>query len=90
MACSADDGGSRSADGIFEIVVLTVPQQRRLNTLRDHHHEIGVHIGRGPCGSLEATVTDDGWPPEHHIFGRDAEEMLAKVERAVEGEPDTG
>lgn len=93
MMHATDDGCPCAVADILEIIVLTVPQQRRLNALRDQHHEVEVHIERGPCGSLEATVTGDSYPPKCHIYGRvtedmsAAEDMLAQLERAVDAPP---
>jgi hypothetical protein len=70
------------------LVAMSPEQLGRLSDLQQRHPDTGIEVNRGPCGSVEATVTTEDYPPERHIFGRDADDMLARVTDAIEPDPD--
>jgi hypothetical protein len=87
---SAGSGASSARESLEHIplVAMSPEQHARLSGLQERHPDTGIEVNRGPGGSVEATVTSPDYPPEHHIFGRDADEMLEKVTEAIEADPD--
>jgi hypothetical protein len=85
-------GAPGGASGSHIPLVRMSPEQHRtLHELQERHPETVIDVDRGPGGSIEAKLTEQGDPAERYIFGRDAEEMLEKVTEAIEpAEPDSG
>ena len=70
----------------LEHAALTLPQQRRLDELRERHHDIEP-LGSGPGGTLEATVELSSG--KAHIFLEDPDELLDRIEEVIDADPDT-
>jgi hypothetical protein len=64
---------------------LSLPQQRRLNRLREGHHEIAP-LENGPGGTLEATVTLARGT--QHIFLEDPDKLLDRIEEVIGADQD--
>lgn len=63
-----------------EHAALTLPQQQRLDELRERHREIVLNPG--PGGTIEATVhMADG---EQHIYREKPGDLLDAVEAVIE------